>query len=341
MLLFQFSSRYSSSSTYLILSRSTSLCSIWQQRQRSKSSTTTTTTSSNRSNNIKDENFKLGIIGIGKIAQAIIFGLINKNKLKAHQIYASESNLNHFNYLKNKHPFFQEHKINLLYDNRKVLKETNTVLLCVKPNELIKTLKINSDDLTNNHLLISIAAGICIEKIEKCLKNDVRVIRIMTNMAALVLQGCSVFARGTHANNDDIECVKTLLEAIGTCEGQVNEELMDVITALSGSGPAYMYIILDALADGGVKMGLTRDMALKLATQSMFGSSVMLLDELQKSTNGSSKHLLQFKEEVCSPGGSTIHGIAELEKYNLRYALIRCIEMATKRAKELNEINNK
>ena len=101
-----------------------------------------------------------------------------------------------------------------------------------------------------------------------------------------------------------------------------------------------MYIILDALADGGVKMGLTRDMALKLATQSMFGSSVMLLDELQKPAN-SGKHLLQFKEEVCSPGGSTIHGIAELEKYNLRYALIRCIEMATKRARELNEINNK
>jgi pyrroline-5-carboxylate reductase len=125
-----------------------------------------------------------------------------------------------------------------------------------------------------------------------------------------------------------------LLKSIGTCEGQINEELMDVVTALSGSGPAYMFIVLDALADGGVKMGLTRQLALRLAVQTMLGSARMVIDELDN--HPASKHIMKMKEEVCSPGGSTIAGVTELESHSIRAAFIRCIEKATIRSQELN-----
>jgi pyrroline-5-carboxylate reductase len=133
----------------------------------------------------------------------------------------------------------------------------------------------------------------------------------------------------------------SLLEAIGTCEKEIPESLMNAVTGLSGSGPAYMFIILDALADGGVKMGMSRSLALRLAAQSMLGSGAMVVNELNTSelegnTSGG-KHVMLMKEEICSPGGTTIYGIDELENHRVRHAFISCVEAATLRARELED----
>jgi pyrroline-5-carboxylate reductase len=127
--------------------------------------------------------------------------------------------------------------------------------------------------------------------------------------------------------------VTALLEAIGTCEGEIDERYLDVVTAVSGSGPAYMYLVLDAIAEGAVKMGINRNLALRLAAYTMKGASSMVISELE--SNG--KQIMQMKDEVCSPGGTTIHGVTELENNAVRSAFIKCIEAAANRSKELNQ----
>lgn len=138
----------------------------------------------------------------------------------------------------------------------------------------------------------------------QALPNDARIIRVMPNTPALVNQGCSVFVRGTGATNADAKVTQELLESIGTCE-EVTEYLMDPITALSGSGPAYVYVMIEALADGGVKMGLPRDLAYRLAAQTVLGAGHLVRD--------SGRHPGQLKDDVTSPAGSTASGLAHLE----------------------------
>ena len=134
----------------------------------------------------------------------------------------------------------QEHKINFVNDNTELVDRTNTVMFCVKPKDMIAMIESISSRVTDGHLLLSIAAGVQLRKIERGLARRARVIRIMTNTAALIQQSCSVFARGTHATREDARSVQSLLEAIGTCEDEIAEDLMDAVTALSGSGPAYV-----------------------------------------------------------------------------------------------------
>lgn len=156
----------------------------------------------------------------------------------------------------------------------------------------------------------------------------------MTNTAALIQEGCSVFSRGQFASDEDASFVNDMLKSIGTCEGEIKEDLMDIVTALAGSGPAYNFLILESLSDGAEQMGLERSLAIRLASQTMLGAASMVMEQLNEKENG--KHIMQMKEEVCSPGGTTINGIAQLEMYRVRSALINCIEQATKRAAELN-----
>lgn len=282
---------------------------------------------------------KIGFIGTGNMARAIIAGLISKEKYKPEEIYVTDSDLEYVEYLKNEVPLFKENKINFVSSIEKLLKETNTLMICVKPQDMRKALTKNAGSIGDNHLVLSIAAGTEIGQIEGLMKNKTRVIRIMTNTAALIQQSCSVYAKGLYASDEDALFVEDLLESIGASEGEVKEDLMDIVTALAGSGPAYMFLILDALADGAVKMGLDRQTAIRLATQTMIGSSKMVISELNKTKGG--KDLQQMRTDVCSPGGTTLEGIKALKNAEVSNALVNCIRAATDHAAELSSIELK
>jgi pyrroline-5-carboxylate reductase len=282
---------------------------------------------------------KIGFIGTGNMARAIIAGLISKDKYKPEEIYVTDSDLEYVEYLKNEVPLFKDNGINFVSSIEKLLKETKTIMICVKPQDMKRALTKNATNISENHLVLSIAAGTEISQIEGLMKNKTRVIRIMTNTAALIQQSCSVYAKGLYASDEDALFVADLLESIGACEGEVNEDIMDVVTALAGSGPAYMFLILDALADGAVKMGLDRQTAIRLATQTMIGSSKMVISELNKTKGG--KDVQQLRVEVCSPGGTTLEGIKALKNAEVTNALVNCIRAATDHAAELSAIELK
>lgn len=207
-----------------------------------------------------------------------------------------------------------------------MVKKSDIVFIAVKPSVVSVALEaVNS--VSSGKLFISVAMGITLKELERLLPNDARVIRVMPNTPALVCEACSVFVRGTNATDSDAKITQALLEAIGTCE-EVTENLMDPITALSGSGPAYIFVLIEALADGGVKMGLPRDLAYRLASQTVMGSGKMVRD--------TKDHPAVLKDAVTSPSGSTASGLHFLEKSNYRAAIIGAVEAATLRCKEIS-----
>lgn len=189
-------------------------------------------------------------------------------------------------------------------ENIPVVNKSDIVFVSVKPT-VVSTVLHDVKPVSSGKLFISIAMGITLREIEKMLPDDARVIRVMPNTPALVREACSVYVRGTHATDGDANIAQSLFESIGTCE-EVTENLMDPITALSGSGPAYVYVMIESLADGGVKMGLPRDLAYRLAAQTVLGSGQLVR------TSGT--HPAQLKDDVTSPAGSTASGLHYLEK---------------------------
>ncbi|XP_069671410.1 pyrroline-5-carboxylate reductase 3 isoform X2 [Periplaneta americana] len=213
-------------------------------------------------------------------------------------------------------------------DNRAVVKQSDVVFLAVKPQVLPDVLSNIKPYVGKRHLLISIAMGISIKDIEKALPPSTRVIRVMPNTPALVRNGASVFVSGSSTTAEDEVLTRRLLEAVGTCD-KVPESMMDVVTALSGSGPAYIYVIIEALADGAVRMGMPRDLAYRLVTQTVIGAGNM--------ARTTKIHPGELKDNVTSPAGSTAEGLYFLEQHRLRSALIGAIQVATQRCKEMNE----
>lgn len=219
---------------------------------------------------------------------------------------------------------FKEMGSNTVFANAPVIEYGDVLILSVKPQVVPKILPEIHD---NKKLLISIAMGISLTSLERALPVKTPVIRVMPNTPALVGCGATVFARGKYASDKDAEITEKLFSAVGICE-QVPENLIDPVTALAGSGPAYVYIMIEAMADGGVKMGLTRPIAYKLAAQTVLGAGTMV-----RETN---IHPGQLKDDVTSPAGSTITGIHHLEKHGVRSALIDAIEAATLRCREVS-----
>jgi pyrroline-5-carboxylate reductase len=200
----------------------------------------------------------------------------------------------------------------------------DVVILAVKPGDM-QGLCRELATLSGQRLCLSIAAGLTLADLESWL-GEQRVIRSMPNTPALVGAGAAAFARGSTATAEDATVATTILGAVGTVD-EVSEKLLDAVTGLSGSGPAYGYTIIEALADGGVLMGLPRAAAIRLAAQTMLGAAKMVLD--------TGKHTGQLRDEVTSPGGTTIAGLEALEAHGLRSALIQAVRAATERAEEL------
>jgi pyrroline-5-carboxylate reductase len=261
----------------------------------------------------------IGFVGAGNMATALIEGLLHAGVMP-HRIVASDvkaERLAHLNESKG---------IRTTVDNRALLRESDVVVLSVKPQVMDRVLTELGRDVSATQLVVSVAAGVPIDALEARLPPGSRVVRAMPNTPATVLAGATAIAAGAHASEDDLRVARELFEAVGRVV-VLEESLLDAVTGLSGSGPAYIMLIIEALADGGVKVGLHRDTALLLAAQTVFGSAKLLLE--------SGEHPGRLKDMVTSPGGTAIAGLHTLESGALRKTLIDAVEVATKRAMEL------
>jgi pyrroline-5-carboxylate reductase len=212
--------------------------------------------------------------------------------------------------------------------NPEVLKFANVLILAVKPDQVSDLLAEARDHFTPNHVLISIAAGVTIARMENSLGGSARVVRVMPNTPALVGASASAFATGKNTTPEDAQLTQKLLSAVGVAYS-VKETLLDAVTGLSGSGPAYVFLMIEALSDGGVAAGLPRDIATKLAAQTLLGSAKMVLE--------TGHHPGALRDMVTSPGGTTIEGLHELELGGVRASLINAVRAATDKSKWLGQ----
>lgn len=273
------------------------------------------------------ENKRIGFIGAGNMATALIKGILKANLFTSDFVSASDVDIEKLDSLKN------EYGINIIFkDNEKLVAESDIVILAVKPQIFDKILKEISSKLDKSKLVISIAAGISTEYIENVVEKELKIIRAMPNTPALILEGATAIAPGSHANEDDVRIGYKIFDAVGKVV-IVDESQMDAVTGLSGSGPAYIFMIIEALSDAGVKMGLSRSVAMKLAAQTVMGAA-----KLQIETD---MHPGRLKDMVTSPGGTAIAGIHTLEQGGLRTTLINAVESATMRSIELGRKNGK
>jgi pyrroline-5-carboxylate reductase len=264
----------------------------------------------------------IGFLGAGKMATALAKGFVRARLAGPNQIIAGDV-------LETaRSAFGKEVGAKTAAQNQEVVKFARVLVLAVKPDQTMAVLSEIREYFTSKHLLISIAAGVPTAKLEAALGGDARIVRVMPNTPALVGAGASGFALGKNATAADGELAKKLLSAVGEAL-QVKESLLDAVTGLSGSGPAYVYQFIEALSDGGVAAGLPRDVATKLAAQTILGAAKMVLETGQ--------HPGALKDQVTSPGGTTIEGLHELEKGKLRGTVMSAVRAATEKSKKLGQ----
>jgi pyrroline-5-carboxylate reductase len=264
---------------------------------------------------------KIAFIGGGNMAEALIKGMLSADVAKAKQITVTDPSPERREQLKR----FQ---VTVTDSNLQAVKESEIVLLCVKPQVMDAVLAEIAAVTDRSKLVISIAAGVTIARLEKALAGGPRIVRVMPNTPALVLAGAAALCGGKNASVDDLGLAQSIFQSVGRAV-IVEEKLMDAVTGLSGSGPAYVFVIIDALSDAGVKAGLPRPLALELAAQTVFGSAKMVLE--------TKEHPAKLRDMVTSPGGTTIEGLHALEKGKLRATLMNAVEAATARSKELGK----
>jgi len=262
----------------------------------------------------------IGFLGGGNMAEALIRGLVQGAHIEADRVWASGPRPERLAELSGRYA------IRVTGDNRELARESQILVLAVKPQILDRVLLQISDAVLPGALVISLAAGVPTAAIERRLPGSARVVRAMPNTPAVVGAGATAIARGAHAEPGDLDQARFVFDAVGITV-VLEESQMDAVTGLSGSGPAYIFLILEALADAGVKVGLSRRTAQKLAAQTVMGSAKLLLD-----TDG---HPGQLKDMVTSPGGTAIVGLHTLEEGGLRTTLINAVEAATLRSREL------
>jgi pyrroline-5-carboxylate reductase len=265
-------------------------------------------------------NLTVGFLGAGKMASALASGLVRAGIASKDDLLASDVSA------QARSGFAEVTGAKTTGFNPDVAKACTVLIVAVKPDQVEALLKEIAPALNEKHLVISIAAGVTIGKMESALRPGARVVRVMPNTPALVGASASAYALGKEARTEDGELVKLLFSAVGVAY-QVKESLLDAVTGLSGSGPAYVYMVIEALSDGGVAAGLPRDVATKLAAQTVMGSAKMVLE--------TGMHPGALKDQVTSPGGTTIEGLHELERGGLRATLMNAVRAAADKAKKL------
>ncbi len=263
---------------------------------------------------------KIAMLGAGNMARALIRGLLASGTVPPERLRASDVDRGRLVELE------RDYQITTTTDNAALVAWADAVVIAVKPQVIDRVLDQLGEHLRPETLVISIAAGVPLRALEARLPAGARVVRAMPNTASIVLAGATAVAAGGHATAQDVEFSKLLFDATGRSV-VLEESLLDAVTGLSGSGPAYVMLIIEALADGGVKVGLHRDTALLLAAQTVFGSAKLLLE--------TGEHPGRLKDMVTSPGGTAIAGLHTLESGGLRRTLIDAVESASMRAVEL------
>ncbi len=264
----------------------------------------------------------IGFLGAGKMATALAKGFLRAGLVTADRLVASDV-----------HPgardaFAKETGGKVSASNSEIAAAADVLFLAVKPDQVCALLTELQPHLDpKRHLLISIAAGVPLAKLEAAAPGN-RFIRVMPNTPALVSASASAYSPGSHATKADGELAQKLLGSVGIAL-ELKEKLLDAVTGLSGSGPAYAFIMIEALADGGVASGLPRDIAQKLAAQTLLGAAKMVLETGQ--------HPAALKDAVCSPGGTTIEAVHELEKAGVRAGLINAVRASTEKSKKLGQ----
>jgi pyrroline-5-carboxylate reductase len=265
-------------------------------------------------------NEKIGVVGAGKIGSAIVRGVIRAGLVPKHQVMASDVSDTL------RQAIAEDVGIKVTPDNGKLCDFANIVILAVKPQIVDSVVQEIAKELGEAKLLISVAAGVPLSQIEAHLAQGARVARVMPNIPCVVGAGASGYAGGTHATAKDLENVGLILNSFGIGL-PVEEKYLDAVTGLSGSGPAYVFSFIESLADGGVQVGLSREVALKLALQTVYGAARMAIE--------STKHLGELRDEVTSPGGTTIAGLYALEQRGFRGTVMDAVVSATRRSQEL------
>jgi pyrroline-5-carboxylate reductase len=267
---------------------------------------------------------KIAILGTGNIGGALLGGLLKAKLADPEDITATCASEEH------QAEIAARFGVRVTQDNRAAVADADLVLLCVKPVTLPIVLEeIHEAAAQRPRLYISVAAGIQIRSIEQRLGPQAAVIRAMPNIPALVDAAATAIATGQHARDEHGALAEAVFGAVGiVC--RVQENLMDAVTGLSGSGPAYIYMVIEALTDGGVKMGLSRQIALKLATQTVLGSAKLVQE--------TGVHPAVLKDQVTTPGGTAIAAVHELESGGLRPMLINAVVTATRRSQELSQL---
>jgi len=274
---------------------------------------------------LKDK--KISVIGTGNMGEALVSGLISSGSTDPENIICTDIRENQLDSVKEKYG------VATTANNLDAVKATEIIIYAVKPQIIASVLRETASGLDMSKLIISIAAGVPLAAIESCLNKKLRLIRVMPNIAAFVKESATVIAAGKNATKEDVKLAMAIFDSMGKTIFLKENILMDAITGLSGSGPAYIFLIVEALADAGVKMGLSRQDALFLSTQTVLGAAKLLME--------TKEHPGKLKDMVTSPGGTAIAGIHTLEKGGLRTTLINAVEVATQRSKELGEIITK
>ena len=262
----------------------------------------------------------VGFIGAGNMGEALIRGLVTSGRLKADQIRVSDIDTTRL------HSLETTYGILTTAGNLHLARAAEVIIVAVKPHHVDGVLAEISDSLDHLPLVISIAAGVPLSRLQKGLSRPVPLIRVMPNTPALVLAGASAIAAGPQAGAEHLAIARLLFEAVGRVV-EVPESAMDAVTALSGSGPAYLFLVMESLIDAGVLLGLPRVVARTLVIQTTLGSAKLL--------DGTDIHPGALKDQVTSPGGTTIHGLTVLERGGVRGLLIDAVAAAGRRSEEL------
>jgi len=266
---------------------------------------------------------KIAILGTGNMGEALVKGLLRAGKTSPESLVCSDPRA------ERREEIHKRYGVDVTADNRAAAAQADLVVLSVKPQTIDVLLEEIAPAIDATKLVISIAAGVPIAAIARKLGAGMRIVRTMPNTPALVGAGATALARGPHATDGDLEEALALFEAVGVAV-VVEEHHLDAVTGLSGSGPAFVFMAIEALADGGVKVGLARPIALALAAQAVMGSAKLVLE--------TGEHPGRLKDQVTSPGGTSIAGVHALESGGFRAALIAAVEAATKRSRELGEL---
>jgi pyrroline-5-carboxylate reductase len=274
----------------------------------------------------KNLNRSIAIIGAGNMGTSLLRGILNAKIAPHDKITASGIHSEKLEKLAGKW------KIRTTLHNRDAVSGADVIMLCVKPYTIGKVIDEIQDVLQESQMIISIAAGVTIEAIQKRIGKNNPIVRSMPNIASTVDEGAAAVAFGESVSDEHAQIAIAIFEAVGEVV-VVEEHQLDAVTGLSGSGPAYIYMVIEALIDGGVKMGLTRDVATKLAVQTVLGSA--------KLVKTSQLHPAILRDQVTTPGGTAINAVHELESHGLRSMLIDAVATASRRSKELSELINK